>query len=203
MELAEPGRPCNISVPAGALAAAAGEPTAASNTIRVTWWEDGPQVRRRRCCASCDVTREMPHSVACQRAGSQPLLPCHPHLPACAQMPNACLLLYPQPEVRIAGKYAAADSPRIPLVVDFGRRVQQLNPLGLFNATGFGRWGRRGAGLVVLDSQRCTGACMARVLCAAGSTLPPPQHGCSAGPEMTFWCAGLTSFMRLTGAGCT
>lgn len=35
---------CNVSMAAGALTAAAGQPTAASNTLSVLWDQQGPQV---------------------------------------------------------------------------------------------------------------------------------------------------------------
>ena len=45
----------------------------------------------------------------------------------------------PQPVIRIAGKYASTSQPRVPVLIDFGERVLQSNPLGLFNTSGMGR----------------------------------------------------------------
>ena len=45
----------------------------------------------------------------------------------------------PRPVIRIAGKYATTSSPKVPILVAFGERVMQSNPLGLFNTTGFAR----------------------------------------------------------------
>ena len=45
IQLAGPNVRCNVSVAAGALSAAAGEPTAASNTLSLLWDLEGPQVR--------------------------------------------------------------------------------------------------------------------------------------------------------------
>ncbi|PRW60571.1 rhamnose-binding lectin-like [Chlorella sorokiniana] len=86
IQLAEPNVRCNISVAAGALRAAAGEPTAASNTLSLLWDLEGPQ-----------------------------------------------------PRINTVGRYAAASTPRVPLVIDYGERLATLNPLGLFTARGFGR----------------------------------------------------------------
>ena len=86
VSLAAPDRPCNISVAGGALAGVLGEPSAASNTLRMTWKTAGPH-----------------------------------------------------PTIGTIGKYASTTATRIPLLIDFGERITQLNPLGLFNATGLGR----------------------------------------------------------------
>jgi hypothetical protein len=45
----------------------------------------------------------------------------------------------PQPAISTVGKYATTDERRIPLLIDFGERVLQLNPLRLFTAEGFTR----------------------------------------------------------------
>ncbi|PRW60393.1 type 1 secretion target domain-containing [Chlorella sorokiniana] len=86
IQLADPNVRCNVSIAAGALSAAAGEPTAASNTLSLLWDLEGPQ-----------------------------------------------------PRINTVGRYAAASTPRIPLLLDFGERVAMVNPLGLFTARGFGR----------------------------------------------------------------
>ena len=44
-----------------------------------------------------------------------------------------------QPSVRKIGKFLSTSQPKVPLMVDFGERVMALDPLKLFNATGFGR----------------------------------------------------------------
>ena len=44
IQLAGPNLRCNVSVAAGALTAAAGEPTAGSNTLSLLWDLQGPQV---------------------------------------------------------------------------------------------------------------------------------------------------------------
>jgi hypothetical protein len=44
-----------------------------------------------------------------------------------------------QPTVSTIGKYATTDERRIPLLIDFGERLLQLNPLRLFSVTGFSR----------------------------------------------------------------
>ena len=56
VSLAAPDRPCNVTVPDGALTGEVGEPTAASNTLRITWKTQGPQVRwggSWRCSCTC------------------------------------------------------------------------------------------------------------------------------------------------------
>ncbi|KAI3424051.1 hypothetical protein D9Q98_009414 [Chlorella vulgaris] len=45
----------------------------------------------------------------------------------------------PAPTISTIGKYATTDERRIPLLIDFGERVLQLNPLRLFSVTGFSR----------------------------------------------------------------
>jgi len=44
IQLASPNVRCNVSVAAGALSGAAGEPSAASNTLSLLWDLQGPQV---------------------------------------------------------------------------------------------------------------------------------------------------------------
>ncbi|KAL4433769.1 hypothetical protein ABPG75_000210 [Micractinium tetrahymenae] len=45
----------------------------------------------------------------------------------------------PQPSICQAGKYSSTDESVIPLLLDFGERVRELNLLNLFNITGAGR----------------------------------------------------------------
>jgi hypothetical protein len=45
----------------------------------------------------------------------------------------------PQPAISAAEGYSSTDQRRIPLLIDFGERVLQLNPLRLFETSGLGR----------------------------------------------------------------
>lgn len=55
-----------------------------------------------------------------------------------------------QPVISTVGKYSTTDDKRVPLLVDFGERVLEMNPLRLFNTSGFGRCARRREGGQVL-----------------------------------------------------
>lgn len=46
----------------------------------------------------------------------------------------------PQPTITSTSKYASTNEQRFPLLIDFGKRVMELNPLNLFSVSGLGRW---------------------------------------------------------------
>ena len=72
----------------------------------------------------------------------------------------------PQPVISTVGKYSTTDDRRVPLLVDFGERVLEMNPLRLFNTSGFGRWAR-----YWLQQPSCA-ASLPMPPCASASTSP-------------------------------
>mgnify|MGYP001810831479 CR=1 FL=1 len=164
MRLSAPNTPCNISVPAGALSDAVGEPTAASNMLVAVWDQQGPQVGGRvggqvgeqRASTVRRGNRGTPSSRGADRqaaaltAGAQPRkggmqeeprarsnTPSHrPPSPPTPSSTHAA-----QPVIKQLGKYATTEQPRFPLFIDFGERVLTTNPLRLFQSTGIGRSG--------------------------------------------------------------
>lgn len=94
-------------------------------------------------------------------------MPAHPASPAC---PATFL---PQPSIRPLDKYLATSNPRVLLLVSFGERVLTANPLLLFNATGFSRWGHRCAWCAALaTAARHSTPADALLVPAPGSHLP-------------------------------
>ncbi len=89
----------------------------------------------------------MPHlSLTRAPTASNPSRPRAAAAPSCRASnhpPSSCnpRSAVPQPSITTANKYASTNEGRFPLLIDFGKRVMQLNPLNLFTASGLGRWG--------------------------------------------------------------
>lgn len=118
--------------------------------------------------------------VRCRAMTAAPATP-HAYLPAeLAGEPtatsNTLSLLWdeqpPVPSIGIAGKYTTTQAPKVPVLVAFGERVMQANPLGLFNTTGFSRRAG-GAGAGCLDAAAAAAAGLSG---AAAAAVPPCQR---------------------------
>lgn len=66
----------------------------------------------------------------------------------------------PQPSIRPLGKFLGTSDPRVLLLISFGERVLAVNPLHLFGAGGFSRWGR---------CEHALGVCAFLKACAAAA----------------------------------
>lgn len=91
----------------------------------------GSRHRRAACAARRHIPLRMLAPFAADRAGEP------------TEGSNTLVAVWdtqpPEPIVNTIGSYQTTDQQRLPLVIDFGERVLQLNPLKLFSVTGFAR----------------------------------------------------------------